>query len=119
MGRPITVYGTGEQTRCFTHVLDVVDAVTALMEEPKAEGQIFNVGNNEEISIKNLALLVKEMTGSHSELEFIPYEKAYGPGFEDMDRRCPNIDKIEKYIGFRPRHDLRSIIRSVIKYFKQ
>ena len=119
MGRPITVYGTGEQTRCFTHVLDVVDAVTALMEEPKAEGQIFNVGNNEEISIKNLALLVKEMTGSHSELEFIPYEKAYGPGFEDMDRRCPNIDKIEKYIGFRPRHDLRSIIQSVIEYFKQ
>ena len=119
MGRPITVYGTGEQTRCFTHVLDVVDAITALMEEPKAEGQIFNVGNNEEISIKNLALLVKEITGSHSELEFIPYEKAYGPGFEDMERRRPNIDKIEKYIGFRPRHDLRSIIHDVIEYFKQ
>ena len=119
IGRPIIVYGTGEQTRCFTHVLDVVDAVIALMNEPKAEGQIFNIGNNEEISIKKLALLIKEMTGSHSELEFIPYDRVYGSGFEDMERRCPNIEKVEKYIGFKPKFDLISIIQSVIEYFKQ
>ncbi|MCJ7594921.1 MAG: GDP-mannose 4,6-dehydratase [Desulfobacterales bacterium] len=119
LGKPITVYGEGTQTRSFTHVLDVVGALPQLMEEPAAEGDIFNVGNDHEVSINELAQKVKEMTGSPSPIEHIPYEKAYGPGFEDMQRRCPNIEKIRNLIGFKPMNDLTAIIQSVIDYFKQ
>jgi UDP-glucose 4-epimerase len=119
LGKPITVYGDGNQTRSFTHVKDVVTALIKLMEEPRAEGDVFNVGNEHEISIKDLAAKVKEMTKSPSEIEFISYEKAYGPGFEDMERRCPIIDKLTKLTGFKPNHDLDSIIQSVIDYFKE
>ena len=119
LGKPITVYGDGTQTRSFTHVKDVVKALIKLMEEPKAEGDVFNVGNDHEISIMDLAMKVKEMTKSPSEIEFIPYEKAYGPGFEDMERRCPNIEKLAKLTGFKPNHDLDFIIQSVIDYFKE
>jgi len=119
LGKPITVYGDGTQTRSFAHVKDVVEAVIGLMTEPAAEGDIFNVGNDHEVSIKDLALKVKEMTGSRSEIEYIPYEKAYGPGFEDMQRRCPNIEKIRNLIGFNPTNDLPAIIQSVIDYFKE
>jgi UDP-glucose 4-epimerase len=119
LGKPITVFGDGTQSRSFTHVKDVVEAVTRLMAEPKAEGDIFNVGNDHEVSIKDLAFKVKEMTGSDSDIEYIPYEKAYGPGFEDMERRCPNVDKIKKLIGFKPVHDLEAMIQSVIDYFKE
>lgn len=119
LGKPILVYGDGTQSRSFTHVKDVVDALIKLMEDPRAEGDIFNVGNEHEITIKELAHKVKEMTGSSSEIEYVPYEKAYGPGFEDMERRCPNIDKIRKFIGFEPNHDMDAIIRSVIDYFKR
>ena len=91
LGKPISVYGEGTQSRSFTHVNDVVGAITKLMDEPSAEGEIFNVGNNKEVTINELALKVKEMTDSDSEIEHIPYEKAYGPGFEDMKKRCPNI----------------------------
>ncbi|MBW1682958.1 MAG: GDP-mannose 4,6-dehydratase [Deltaproteobacteria bacterium] len=118
LGKPITVFGDGNQTRSFTHVLDVVQAVTRLMEEPAAEGEVFNVGNDHEVSILDLARVVKEMTGSDSKIELIPYEKAYGPGFEDMERRCPNLDKIRRVIGFEPKYDLEAIVRSVIEYFK-
>ncbi len=119
LGKPITVFGDGTQSRSFAHVNDVVEAITRLMDEPSAEGEIFNVGNNEEVSIKDLALRVKEMTGSQSEIDFIPYEKAYGPGFEDMERRCPNIDKLKRTVGFEPSYNLEMIIQSVIEYFKQ
>ena len=118
LGKPITVFGDGTQSRSFTHVKDVVEALTKLMAEPKAEGDVFNVGNDHEVSIKDLAFKVKEMAGSDSEIEYIPYEKAYGPGFEDMERRCPNVDKIKKLIGFKPTHDLEAMIQSVIDYFK-
>lgn len=118
LGKPITVFGDGTQSRSFTHVEDVVGALVKLMNEPKAEGDVFNVGNDHEITIKDLAEKVKEMTHSRSEIEFIPYEKAYGPGFEDMERRCPNIEKIKKLIGFEPIHDMDSIVQSVIDYFK-
>ena len=118
LGKPITVYGDGTQSRSFTHVNDVVEALSQLMNEPKAVGEIFNVGNDKEITINELAKKVKEMTGSSSEIEYIPYEKAYGPSFEDMERRCPNIQKIKNLIGFKPSHDLESIIQSVIDYFK-
>lgn len=119
LGKPITVYGDGTQTRSFAHVNDVVGAIAKLMEEPAAEGDVFNVGNDAEVAINDLAQKVKEMTGSRSEIEHIPYEKAYGPGFEDMERRCPNIEKIKKLIGFEPSYDLEAIIQSVIDYFKK
>jgi len=119
LGKPIPVYGDGTQSRSFTHVSDVVDALTKVMAEPKAEGDIFNVGNDQEVTIKELAVKVKEMTGSDSEIELIPYEKAYGPGFEDMERRCPNIDKIRDLIGYNPTKNLTAIIQSVIDYFKE
>jgi UDP-glucose 4-epimerase len=119
LGKPITVFGDGTQSRSFTHVQDVVDALVKLMAEPGAEGDVFNVGNDHEVTIQDLARKVKEMTGSRSEIEFIPYEKAYGPGFEDMERRCPNIAKIRSLIGFEPKHDLVAIIQSVIDYFKE
>ena len=118
LGKPITVYGTGEQTRSFTDVKDVVHAITRLMSEPRAEGDVFNVGNDHEVSINELAARVKEMTGSPSEIEHLSYEKAYGPGFEDMERRCPNISKIRDLIGFEPARDLDAIIQGVIDYFK-
>jgi len=119
LGKPIPVFGDGQQSRSFTHVDDVVAALIKLMDEPKAEGDVFNVGNDHEVTIEGLAQQVKEMTGSNSELEYIPYEKAYGPGFEDMERRCPNIDKVRDLIGYNPSHDLKDIVQSVIDYFKE
>jgi UDP-glucose 4-epimerase len=119
IGKPITVYGDGSQSRSFTYVIDVVDALTKLMAEPQAVGQVFNVGNSEEVTIKDLALMVKEMTGSTSDIEYISYEKAYGPGFEDMHRRCPDITKIKNLINFEPKTDLKGIIQSVIDFYKK
>jgi UDP-glucose 4-epimerase len=118
IGKPIIVYGDGGQSRSFTHISDVVEALIALMAEPKAVGQVVNVGGTEEMTIKDLALLVREMAGSDSEIEYISYEKAYGPGFEDMRRRCPDVKKIKELIGFEPKIDLRGIIQSVIDYYK-
>jgi len=119
LGKPISVYGDGKQTRSFTHVRDVVDAITGLMNEPGAEGDVFNVGNDKEVTINELAEKVKKMTGSNSAIEHVTYEKAYGPGFEDMRRRCPNIEKIRKLIGFEPKYDLEAMIQGVIDYFKE
>jgi UDP-glucose 4-epimerase len=119
LGKPITVFGDGTQSRSFTHVNDVTGALIKLMEEPKAEGDVFNVGSGLEITINDLAQKVKEMTGSDSEIEHIPYEKAYGPGFEDMERRCPKIDKIRELTGYEPSYDMDGMIRSVIDYFKE
>ena len=119
IGKPITVYGDGSQSRSFTYIADVIDALTKLMAEPKAVGQIFNVGNDEEVTIMDLALMVKEMTGSSSEMEYISYEKAYGPGYEDMQRRCPDITRLKNLIHFEPNTDLRGIIQSVIDYYKK
>jgi UDP-glucose 4-epimerase len=119
LGKPIRVYGDGTQSRSFTHVHDVIGAITRLMEETRAEGEIFNVGNGHEITINELAEKVKTMTASNSEIEHVPYEKAYGPGFEDMQRRCPSIEKIRKLIGFEPSYDIDAIIQSVIDYFKE
>jgi len=119
LGKPITVYGDGKQTRSFTHVRDVVHAITCLMNEPGAEGDVFNVGNDKEVTINELAEKVKKMTGTSSVIEHVTYEKAYGPGFEDMRRRCPNIEKIRKLIGFEPKYDLDAMIQGVIDYFKE
>jgi len=117
--KPITVYGDGSQSRSFTHVADVVDALITLMAEPKAVGQILNVGTSEEVTIKDLALMVKDMTESSSDIEYISYEKAYGPGYEDMQRRCPDITRLKNLIQFEPKIDLEGIIQSVIHYYKE
>ena len=117
--KPIVVHGDGTQSRSFTHVSDVVEALIALMAETRAEGLVVNVGGTEEVTIKDLAHLVKEMTGSGSQIEYISYEKAYGPGFEDMQRRCPDISRIKELIDFEPKVDLRGIVQSVIDYYKE
>ena len=119
INKPIVVHGDGSQSRSFTHIADVVEALIGLMVEPRAEGLVVNVGGTEEVTIKELALLVKEMAGSESAIEYIPYDKAYGPGFEDMKRRCPDISRIKELVGFEPKIDLRGIIQSVIEYYKQ
>jgi UDP-glucose 4-epimerase len=119
IGKPIIVHGDGSQSRSFTHISDVVQALIALMSEPVAVGQVVNVGSTEEVSIIELARMVREMSGSDSDIEYLPYERAYGPGFEDMKRRCPDISKVNDLIGFSPKIDLQGIIQSVIDYYKR
>ena len=118
-GRPITVYGNGTQTRCFTYVTDVVGALISLMDCKKAVGEAFNIGNPKSISINELAKKVKKITGSRSKIEHIPYEKAYEKGFEDMKHRQPDITKIKKLIGFNPTIGIDEIITRTIEYFKR
>jgi UDP-glucose 4-epimerase len=112
-GAPITVFGSGEQTRCFGHVNDVVGALIGLMKSTEAEGQVFNVGARGEISINDLALRIIELTGSTSEIIRIPYDQAYEVGFEDMQRRRPDIKKVNALLGWEPTHDLNDIINDV------
>jgi len=114
---PLTVYGDGTQTRCFCHVKDAVSAITRLMELPEARGQVFNVGNREEVSIRELAERVIRITTSRSQIRYIPFEEAYGTDFEDMQRRVPDLTKIEKAIGYRPRYSLDDIIRDIVEYY--
>jgi UDP-glucose 4-epimerase len=113
-GRPLLVHGTGEQTRCFGHVADVVEALVRLMDTPAARGEVFNVANDQEISIRGLAEEVIAATGSRSEIRLVPYSEVYPPGFEDMARRLPDVSKLERTIGFRPRRPLSEIIRDII-----
>jgi len=113
---PITVYGTGAQTRNFTYVEDVVRGILGLIDEPKAVGEIFNIGGNGEISMNDLAARVKSITGSPSPIRNIPYDQAYQEGFEDMERRVPDITKIENLIGYRNTYDLNAILRKVVEY---
>ena len=113
-GEPITVFGDGKQSRSFTYVGDVVGALLKLMAEPKAIGQVFNIGNPHEVTIGDLALRVKQMTGSSSPIQHVPYEKAYDPGFEDMPRRVPDLTRIHSLIGYEPRVQLDEIIERVI-----
>lgn len=117
-GGPITVYGDGKQTRTFTYVKDVVDALIRLMEVPGAVGEVFNIGGNEEISIKELALKIKKITNSDSEIRYIPYDEAFEKNFEDMRRRVPSLEKIRGLIGFEPKTDLDSILKSVIEWIR-
>jgi UDP-glucose 4-epimerase len=113
-GEPLTVYDDGKQTRCFCDVRDVVDALTGLIESEEANGDVFNVGSTEEVTILEVAQRVIETTGSSSEIEFISYEKAYKTGFEDMRRRVPDITKVGERIGWKPTRDLTSIIEEVV-----
>lgn len=117
-GEPITVYGDGAQRRSFTWVGDVVNAMMKLIEHPGAYGEVFNVGHTDEISIYDLAKLVKTMTESASEIVFIPYEQAYESGFEDMARRLPDLTKIQRTIGYRPTLDLPRMLEWLIAYYR-
>lgn len=112
---PITVFGDGSQTRCFCYVGDIVLALAALLEHPDAYGRVFNLGSDEEISMADLAELVRQETGSHSELRYVAYEDAYEEGFEDMVRRVPDTTRARELVGFRPTVGLREIIRLVIE----
>jgi UDP-glucose 4-epimerase len=118
-GHPITVFGDGTQSRSFTYVGDVVDALIKLMDEPKAIGEVFNIGNSEEISIRELAEKVRSLARSESPIVLIPYDKAYESGFEDMPRRVPDITKIQRAIGYRAQVPLDDIITTVIEYFRK
>ena len=109
-GHPLRVYGDGQQSRCFCYVADTVEALVRLQGCAAARGQVFNVGGTEEISIQDLARRVIEILGSKSAIEFIPYNRAYEPGFDDMRRRKPVVAKLAATIGFRPRTSLQSII---------
>jgi UDP-glucose 4-epimerase len=115
-GQPITVFGDGTQCRSFTYVGDVVRAMVALINEPAAVGQVFNIGNGQEISINALAAKVKALTGSSSDIVRIPYDQAYEAGFEDMPRRVPDISKISGLIGYAPTVELDEILERVIEY---
>jgi UDP-glucose 4-epimerase len=115
-GEDLTVFGDGSQSRCFTHVADVVDALIKVAEHPKAVGDVFNIGGNREISIAELAEKIKQLTGSNSRIMYVPYEKAYEEGFEDMMRRVPDISKIGALIGYEPRFTLDEILTDVINY---
>ncbi len=114
LNQPILVHGDGEQSRSFTHVSDSIRATVSLMDCAEAVGQVFNIGNGNEIAILDLAERVREMTGSKSEIRHVPYEDVYGAGFEDMRRRTPNIEKIRRLIGFEPEFDLDRILADVI-----
>jgi len=115
-GAPLTVYGDGRQTRCFTHVGDVVRALLKLVDEPRALGNVFNLGTTEEISILDLASRVQAVTGSSSKITFVPYDEAYDEGFEDMPRRVPDLTRVEQLIGYRPTMTLDDTLRQVAEH---
>ena len=115
---PITIYGDGKQTRCFAHVYDVIDAVIAVAFAGNTIGKVINIGNNIEISINGLAHKIIDETGSKSEIMYMSYEEAYGGGFEDMERRVPNIDLINELVGWKPRRNLSTIIADISEEMK-
>ena len=114
--QPLNVYGDGTQSRCFADVADVTGAIVQLADQPAAIGQVFNIGSTQEITIRALAERVISLTGSRSEIVHVPYEEAYAPGFEDMQRRVPSIDKVAGLIGYAPRYELDDTLRRVIEY---
>ena len=117
-GGPVTVYGTGEQSRCFGHVFDVVDGLIAVLNNPATDCEIFNLGNTREVTINELAALIIEATGSDSKIVHVPYAQAYGPGFEDMNRRVPDITKAREWLGFSPKRTLEDIITDVVNHLR-
>ena len=118
-GHPITVFGDGTQSRSFTYVGDVVRAMLGLIDEPRAVGQVFNIGNGQEITIGDLAARIKTLTRSGSAIVHVPYEQAYEAGFEDMPRRVPDISKVRSLVGYEPTVELDEILQRVVEYFRQ
>ena len=119
VNEPITIYGDGNQTRCFAHVYDVVDAVIAIAFSDNTVGKVINIGNDFEISINGLAKKIMDETGSKSDIVYVPYAEAYGDGFEDMERRVPNIDLINQLVGWKPGRDLSTIIANISAEMKK
>ena len=117
--KPITIYGDGTQTRCFAHVYDVIDAVITIAFADNTIGKVINIGNDFEISINDLAKKIIAQTSSKSEIVYVPYEEAYGDGFEDMERRVPNIDLINQLVGWKPKRDLTTIISDISAEMKK
>jgi len=117
-GQPITVFGDGTQSRCFTYVTDVVDAVIKLTDREEAVGQVFNIGGDEEITIAELGRRVKKIAGSASEIVYVPYDEAYEEGFEDMPRRTPDLTRIRQIIGYEPKVGIDQIIERVVEYYR-
>jgi UDP-glucose 4-epimerase len=115
---PLSIYGTGQQSRCFCYVDDLVDAIVGLMNCEEATGKVYNIGSNKEITIEELADKIIKMTGSKSKKEFIPYEKAYGRPIEDMMRRVPNLERIKEAIGWEPKTSLTKTLEIIIDSFK-
>jgi UDP-glucose 4-epimerase len=118
-GEPITVFGDGTQTRSFSHVGDIVSALLKLVEEPRAIGEVINIGNPQEVTIRALAERVRELTDSKSTIKMVPYDEAYESGFEDMPRRVPDLTKLNRLVGFTPQHTLDDILTQVIEYFRK
>ncbi len=118
-GQPITVFGDGTQSRSFTHVRDVVDALLKLVARPAAVGQVFNIGNTNEVTINDLAERVRTMTGSHSRITRVAYDQAYESGFEDMPRRVPDLSKLHAAIGYAPKYGIDDILQQVIEYVRE
>jgi UDP-glucose 4-epimerase len=116
---PITIYGNGEQTRCFGHVLDAVDAVVRIAFSDNTIGKVINIGNDFEISINDLSKKVIEQTNSKSEIVYVPYQEAYGDGFEDMERRVPNIELIKSLVGWEPKRDLSTMITDIADFLQK
>jgi len=116
---PIEVHGDGSQSRCFGHVLDIVEGLTKLLEDPKCFGQVINLGNDEEVTINELAQLAIKMTSSGSSIRYVPYENVYGDGFEDMQRRVPSLEKARRLIGYQPTRTLEDIINDVATEARQ
>ena len=118
-GEAITVFGDGKQSRAFTHVADVVAALLKLVAEPKAIGQVINIGNMQEVTMTHLAERVRDLSGSKSVIKHIPYDEAYESGFEDMPRRVPDLSRVKGLIGYEPKHDLDDILVQVIDHFRR
>jgi UDP-glucose 4-epimerase len=118
-GEPITIYGDGEQSRCFADVADIIGAMVKLAQHPQAIGQVFNIGSTEEVTIRHLAERVLAATGSQSQIVYVPYEEAYAPGFEDMRRRVPDLTKVHALIGYEPQYTLDDTLRRVISFERE
>jgi len=116
-GQPIEIYGSGQQTRCFAYVGDVIDGIIGLLEDGNCFGNVFNIGSDQEVTIEALADMIIEKTGNLSEKKFIPYEKVYGKQFDDMQRRVPCLDKINAAIGYKPKHSLSETLDIIIDSF--
>ncbi|MGA8768754.1 MAG: GDP-mannose 4,6-dehydratase [Candidatus Acidiferrales bacterium] len=118
-GSPITIFGTGQQSRCFCDVRDTIESILRLIANESAIGEVVNIGSDEEISIEGLARVVKQRTKSESPITYIPYDQAYEPGFEDMPRRVPALEKLQKLTGFRPATPLTEIVDRVVAHFQK
>ena len=117
-GDPITVFGDGKQSRCFIHVSDTVGALIQLAQHPDAVGEIFNIGRNDEITIEELARLIRDMARSSSEIRYVSYDEAYEEGFEDMHRRVPDLSKVQRFINFRPTRGISEIVQAMLDHLR-